>query len=153
MFNNSNNKDIIKAQWVNHLNYSYLFPFFLKYNALVMALASLKVAMKNINPLFNLDNFIKQNQEFSSSANSIIKEVSNCSTLMENMVFNQINFFNNNNNDNSVNEINMNNIQNNIHVNNESNITNNTNINENFNQSNFNQESIKINDDCCNKNK
>ena len=84
----------IKEKWNCFILYSYLFPFFLKFDASIIALANLKIILEYFDIEINLSEIISSHKEFEFTS---YKEVEVCSTLIDRLIINNDILFNINN--------------------------------------------------------
>ena len=73
----------IKEKWSNFILYSYLFPFFLKFDSLVIVLANLDIVLKHYDIEIDLSQIISNHKEleFTSKTN-----VEVCSALIDRLI-------------------------------------------------------------------
>ena len=84
----------IKEKWNCFILYSYLFPFFLKFDANIIALANLKIILSHYDIEINLSEIISHHKEFEFTSN---KDIEVCSTLIDRLIINNDILFNINN--------------------------------------------------------
>lgn len=92
---------ILKEYFLALVNYSYIFPHFLKFNALTIVLSLLKILfiIKNIKIDFN--QILSEFKEFEYKF--IQKELDNCYSLIDFFLFNEKSNLNNKKNNNNIN--------------------------------------------------
>lgn len=93
----------VRDEWVKYLNFSYLVPFCLFFDELTVALSSLKLAMRKVNPFFEIKEYIFARGSFSNLTNvdgknfninisplQLFERVEECSKLMDELVFSRL---------------------------------------------------------------
>ena len=83
----------IKEKWNSFILYSYLFPFFLQFDASIIALSNLKIVLAHYNIEIKLTEIISNHKEFEFVSE---KDIEVCSTLIERLIIKNDILFNNN---------------------------------------------------------
>jgi hypothetical protein len=95
----SNKLKLIKEKIADILNYSFLFPFFLYYSSITIALSCLNIALKHFKIKLNIIDIISNHKEMESIS---MGDIEVCSSLIDEMILSKIKNVNN--------EVQMNNI-------------------------------------------
>lgn len=123
---------LIKEKIADILNYSFLFPFFLYYNSITIALSCLNIALKSFKIKLNIIDIISNHKEMESIS---MDDIEVCSSLIDEMILSKIKKVNNEVQGNNINNINLKNIMSinhNSESNDETKKMNNINININM---------------------
>ena len=128
----SNKLKLIKERIADILNYSFLFPFFLYYRSITIALSCLNIALKSFKIKLNIIDIISNHKEMESIS---MDDIEVCSSLIDEMILSKIKNVNNGIQVNNINNINIKNIisiNHNSESNDETKKMNNINININM---------------------
>ena len=128
----SNKLKLIKERIADILNYSFLFPFFLYYRSITIALSCLNIALKSFKIKLNIIDIISNHKEMESIS---MDDIEICSSLIDEMILSKIKNVNNGIQVNNINNINIKNIisiNHNSESNDETKKMNNINININM---------------------
>lgn len=128
----SNKLKLIKEKIADFLNYSFLFPFFLYYSSMTIALSCLNIALKHFKIKLNIIDIISNHKEMESIS---MDDIEVCSSLIDEMILSKIKSVNNEVQVNNINNINIKNIisiNHNSESNDETKKMNNINININL---------------------
>ena len=128
----SNKLKLIKERIADILNYSFLFPFFLYYRSITIALSCLNIALKSFKIKLNIIDIISNHKEIE---NISMDDIEVCSSLIDEMILSKIKNVNNGIQVNNINNINIKNIisiNHNSESNDETKKMNNINININM---------------------
>ena len=128
----SSNLKLIKEKIAENLNFSFLFPFFLYYRPIIIALSCLNIALKHFKIRLNIIDIISNHKEMESIS---MDDIEVCSSLIDEMILSKIKSVNNEMQMNNINNINLKNIISKNHsseLNDETKNLNNINININM---------------------
>ena len=75
----------IKEKWSSFILYSYLFPFFLKFDSVVIALANLDIVLKHYDIEIDLSQIISNHKEFELTSKTNVEV---CSSLIDRLIIN-----------------------------------------------------------------
>ena len=128
----TNKLKLIKEKIADFLNYSFLFPFFLYYSSMTIALSCLNIALKHFKIKLNIIDIISNHKEMESIS---MDDIEVCSSLIDEMILSKIKSVNNEMQMNNINNINIKNIisiNHNSESNDETKKMNNINININL---------------------
>ena len=103
----SNKLKLIKEKIADFLNYSFLFPFFLYYSSITIALSCLNIALKHFKIKLNIIDIISNHKEMESIS---MDDIEVCSSLIDEMILSKIKSVNNEVQVNNINNINIKNI-------------------------------------------
>jgi hypothetical protein len=103
----SNKLKLIKEKIADILNYSFLFPFFLYYSSITIALSCLNIALKHFKIKLNIIDIISNHKEMESIS---MGDIEVCSSLIDEMILSKIKNVNNEVQMNNINNINIKNI-------------------------------------------
>ena len=123
---------LIKEKIADILNYSFLFPFFLYYTPIIIALSCLNIALKHFKIKLNIIDIISNHKEMESIS---MDDIEVCSSLIDEMILSKIKNVNNEVQMSNINNINIKNIisiNHNSESNDETKKMNNININLNM---------------------
>ena len=100
----SNILKLIKEKIADILNYSFLFPFFLYYNSIIIALSCLNIALKHFKIRLNIIDIISNHKEMEIIS---MDDIEVCSSLIDEMILSKIKKVNNEMQVNNINNINL----------------------------------------------
>jgi len=103
----SNKLKLIKEKIADILNYSFLFPFFLYYSSMTIALSCLNIALKHFKIKINIIDIISNHKEMESIS---MDDIEICSSLIDETILSKIKSVNNEMQVNNINNINIKNI-------------------------------------------
>ena len=98
---------IIKENIADILNFSFLFPFFLYYSSITIALSCLNISLKHFKIRLNIIDIISNHKEMESIS---MDDIEVCSSLIDEMILSKIKKVNNEMQMNNINNINLKNI-------------------------------------------